>query len=313
MDDSGVTEALDLNGNGAPYRSVSPFLELGAYEALWLRGATFKQIADMFRQQADIVPSNLVPESEARACAEQAVSMIQEAGVERFGIRVHGAGEYPSKLRDARHPVELLYFRGWWKLVETRCVSVVGTRRVSKSGADRTRKLVKHLVEDGYTIASGLAQGVDTVAHETAIRCDGKTVAVIGTPIHQCYPRENKELQEELAQRYLVVSQVPVLRASQQDYRSNRAFFPERNVTMSALSLATIIVEASDTSGTLIQARAALHQGRLLFILDSCFRNPDIEWPHKYLKQGAIRVSDYDDIKDHLSKAVYSHRRVATS
>ena len=85
-----------------------------------------------------------------------------------------------------------------------------------------------------------------------------------------------------------------------QDFRSNRIFFPERNVTMSALTEATIIVEASDTSGTLIQARAALAQGRKLFILDSCFHNSSISWPAKYEAQGAIRVRDYDDIRKHL-------------
>ena len=81
----------------------------------------------------------------------------------------------------------------------------------------------------------------------------------------------------------------------------NRLFFPERNVTMSALTEATIIVEAGDTSGTLIQARAALQQGRKLFILDSCFRNTSISWPRKFADKGAIRVTDYDDIRQHLS------------
>ncbi|MDH8206440.1 DNA-processing protein DprA, partial [Klebsiella pneumoniae] len=77
-------------------------------------------------------------------------------------------------------------------------------------------------------------------------------------------------------------SQVPFQRYLDQDYRSNRIFFPERNITMSALTKATIIVEASDTSGTLTQARAALAQGRKLFILESCFQNPSISWPAKY-------------------------------
>ena len=77
-------------------------------------------------------------------------------------------------------------------------------------------------------------------------------------------------------------------------------FFPERNVTMSALTEATIIVEAGETSGSLIQARAALHQNRKLFILNSCFQNPKLTWPAKFAKMGAIRVSEYEDIKRHL-------------
>ncbi|MFP4731390.1 DNA-processing protein DprA [Pasteurella multocida] len=86
----------------------------------------------------------------------------------------------------------------------------------------------------------------------------------------------------------------------QHDYRFNRQFFPERNITMSALTQATIIVEAGETSGTLTQARAALTQGRKLFILDNCFLNPNITWPEKYLKKGAIRVKSIEDISKNL-------------
>jgi DNA processing protein len=145
---------------------------------------------------------------------------------------------------------------------------------------------------------------VDTVAHETAIAEGGRTVAVIGTPLSHSYPKENIELQRRIAEEFLLISQVPVKRYERQDYRRNRLFFPERNVTMSALTEATIIVEAGETSGTLIQARAALHQGRKLFILDSCFRR-GLSWPQKYADKGAIRVVDYDDIGQHLSPTAH--------
>lgn len=93
------------------------------------------------------------------------------------------------------------------------------------------------------------------------------------------------------------MNQVPIWRYSTQDYRSNRLFFPERNATMSALRQATVIVEASDTSGRLAQARAALQQGRKLFILDNCFRNPKLTWPARFEAQGAVRVTGIDDIR----------------
>lgn len=209
-------------------------------------------------------------------------------------------GEYPQKLRDARHPIEVLYYQGWWDLVNTPSVAVVGSRKVSDEGVRRTRKLVRCLVNDGFTIVSGLAEGVDTCAHKTALEFGGKTIAVIGTPLSHNYPKQNSELQKKIREEFLLISQVPFQRYLDQDFRSNRIFFPERNVTMSALTEATIIVEASDTSGTLIQARAALAQGRKLFILDSCFHNSSISWPAKYEAQGAIRVRDYDDIRKHL-------------
>jgi DNA processing protein len=135
-----------------------------------------------------------------------------------------------------------------------------------------------------------------------ALKAGGVTIAVIGTAITDVYPKANRNLQEEIAQKYLVISQVPIWRYHQQDWRANRSFFPERNVTMSALTLGTVIVEAGETSGTLHQARAALAQGRMLFILDSCFRR-GLEWPEKFLERGAVRVSSYDEIREELGAA----------
>ena len=128
----------------------------------------------------------------------------------------------------------------------------------------------------------------------------GKTIGVIGTPITKNYPPENKELQEIIAKNFLLISQVPIVRYLKQNYKINRIFFPERNKTMSALSQATVIVEAGETSGTLIQARAAIEQGRKLFILDSCFNNNNITWPKRFEKMGAIRVKNYEDIRNGL-------------
>ena len=212
-------------------------------------------------------------------------------------MRINGTLDYPARLRDASEPIEVLYFLGSWQLAEApRRVAVVGTRKVSPEGAARARKLVRALVEHDFTIVSGLAEGVDTIAHTTAIEAGGRTIAVIGTPISEVYPKENADLQRRIAQEFLLVSQVPVLRYKAQTWKGNRFFFPERNKTMSALSEATIIVEASETSGTLIQAQAALDQGRKLFILESNFQNPAITWPAKFEKLGAIRVREFDDI-----------------
>lgn len=292
---------LSLNGNGQG-RTISPYRELGAYETLWQNTKTsFKSIADKFADNPGAIPSDFIPATEAERNADSVFAKFADSNVGSFGVRVHGAAEYPSKLRDARYPVELLYYQGWWDLVNSRSVAVVGTREPTKEGQARTRKLVKALVKDDFTIVSGLAKGVDTVAHTTALSAGGRTFAVIGTPLSHTYPRDNAELQRKLAEQFLVVSQVPVLRYESQDYRYNRTFFPERNKTMSALTEATIIVEAGETSGTLIQARAALEQGRKLFILDSCFKNSNLTWPEKYEKKGAIRVRDYDDIRNALS------------
>jgi len=105
---------------------------------------------------------------------------LRERGVERFGLRIHQAGEYPAKLRDARDPVELLYFQGTWELVETRCVAIVGSRKPSDEGRKRARRLARALVQDDFTVVSGLATGIDTEAHTTAIEAGGRTIGADG-------------------------------------------------------------------------------------------------------------------------------------
>jgi DNA processing protein len=283
-------------------RAVMPVRELGAYEALWAReGASFKTLADVFRSHPGSVPSDFVSQREAEQYSRLSLGIIREAAIQHFGIRVNGAGEYPARLRDAQHPVELLYFQGNWDITSSRCVAIVGTRHPSEEGVRRAAKLARSFVAADFTVVSGLAQGIDTVAHKAAIAAKGRTIAVLGTPITAFYPPENNELQRLIADEFLVISQVPIVRYSRQGPKGNRFFFPERNVTMSALTEATVIVEAGNTSGTLIQARHAIQQNRKLFILDSCFRNSELAWPAKYLERGAIRVSDFDEIRAHLT------------
>ncbi|WP_374659905.1 DNA-processing protein DprA [Phenylobacterium sp.] len=280
---------------------IDAALEIGAYETLWSQtNASFKSIAERFARQPGARPSDLVPEDEAREAGARVLARLRGRTDKRFDVRVHGEVDYPERLRDATHPVELLYFQGAWELITTRSVAVVGTRRPTDGGVRRTRQLVQKLVADSFTIVSGLAEGVDTAAHGAAIDAGGQTIAVIGTPLGHVYPKANAELQDRIARDYLLISQVPVERYEAQNSRVNRFFFPERNKTMSAITEATIIVEAGETSGTLIQAREALKQKRKLFILNSCFERADLTWPHRFEQDGAIRVRDYDDIRREL-------------
>lgn len=293
---------LAMRTEGPAPSSISPKLELGAYEALWLeQGATFKTLADRFAKDPTALPSDMITPTAALAAADEVFSRLKRSGVHQFGVRINHAGDYPKKLRDARHPVELLYYQGAWELTETRSVAVVGSRKASEEGTQRAAQIAKGLVERDFTVVSGLAEGIDRAAHTAALACSGRTIAVIGTPLGEFYPKANKELQERIAAEHLVISQVPVLRYARQAPPQNRLFFPERNVTMSALTEGTIIVEAGETSGTLTQARAALHQGRRLFILDSCFTRSDLTWPARFEAEGAIRVRNMDDIWNALS------------
>ena len=285
-------------------KAISPFQEMIAYEILWKkRNTTFKKLADEFKKYGDILPSELLIQisiENKEIVKSEILDILSKKLKYNLGIVIKGTIDYPEKLKDAKYPLELFYYQGNLELLNTRSISVVGARKVSEEGKKRAARLVKYFVKDGFTIVSGLAQGVDTVSHKTAIESGGNTIGVIGTPLSSFYPKENKELQQYISKKHLVISQVPFIRYKNQDYRMNRLFFPERNVTMSAIPEATVIVEASDTSGTLIQARAALQQNRKLFILDSCFKNSSISWPAKYEAKGAIRVRDYEDIRKHL-------------
>ena len=284
---------------------ISPLLETGAYEALWLTNkASFKSIARLFSDHPDALPSDFIEQPKAEQCAAEVREKLEKSGVCHFGICVHHAGDYPAKLRDARYPVEFLYYRGAWELTKKRCIAVVGSRKASNEGCRRAKQLVKALVKRDFTIVSGLAAGIDTVAHTTALDLGGTTIAVVGTPLGQVYPKENQRLQERIAKEHLLISQVPILRYSRQNPKYNRLFFLERNITMSVLSEAIVIVEAGETSGALKHLKhlggkqaAFMQKGRKIFILNSCFQQPDITWPTRLVeKQGAIRIAEPDNI-----------------
>lgn len=170
-----------------------------------------------------------------------------------------------------------LWLAGDLSLIKLPCVAVVGARRVSREGASRARRLARELVREGIVIVSGLAKGVDTEALTAAIEAGGKTVGVIGTPLDKAYPAENKRLQEKIYSEHLLISQFgpgkPV-------YQSN---FPERNKLMAAISDATVIVEASDTSGSLHQAAECVRLGRWLFIAKSLIDDRSLRWPKDFI------------------------------
>jgi DNA processing protein len=295
---------FDSSDNSFVNNFLLPFREMAAYEALWTsRTTSFKKLSELFASKPNSLPSSFVDEETILKYSDILRERVFSHNPKiRTNLLINSTLDYPSKLRDAKEPVEVLYFSGNLNFLNSRSVAVVGSRKPSKEGLIRTNKIVKLLIQDGFTIASGLAEGIDTEAHKTAISNGGRTIAVIGTPLNEYYPKQNAELQNFIANEHLLISQVPFIRYSEQTFVGNKLFFPERNKTMSAITEATIIIEASDTSGTLIQARAALHQNRKLFILQSCFENPKITWPKKFVDQGAIRVVTYDDIQKHLGK-----------
>jgi len=183
---------------------------------------------------------------------------------------------------ERKHAPTMLFFAGDPELLRSeKRVSVVGARNVSAEGERRTRSLVRSLVERGITVVSGLARGVDTIAHETALREGGRTIAVIGTPLDQCSPAQNRELQNRMMREELVVSQFAP------GYPGGKNNFPMRNRTMALLSDGTIIVEAGEKSGTRHQGWEALRLGRPLFFLQNVAGDPALSWPGEMMRYGA--------------------------
>ncbi len=157
---SRMLEELPFGPPDFESRAISPLKELGAYKALWdQKGTSFKKIAQMHRARPGSVPSDFVPESRAYEFADRVRDLLARADINEFGVRVHGAGEYPEKLRDAAYPIELLYFQGWWDLTATRSVAIVGTRKPSREGVARARRLVKELVEENSRSFRGWRRG----------------------------------------------------------------------------------------------------------------------------------------------------------
>lgn len=173
-------------------------------------------------------------------------------------------------------------------------VAIVGSRKASATGLEVATGIAKTLSRRGVIIVSGLAEGIDTAAHEATIEEKGRTIGVVGTALDQSYPKENSKLQHEMMTNHLVISQFPI------GYPTRPENFVMRNRTMALVANASIIVEAGETSGSLHQGWEALRLGRPLFIWKSILNNPSLDWPKKMMSYGAIELDDTERIMDAL-------------
>jgi DNA processing protein len=173
-------------------------------------------------------------------------------------------------------------------------VAIVGTRQPSPPGRELATRIADGLASKGVTVVSGLARGVDTAAHRAALDADGSTIAVLGTPLSRAYPAENRPLQDLIMREQLAVSQFsdhhPVLPAN----------FVLRNRTMALIADASVIIESGDSGGSLNQGWETLRLGRPLFIHEREFAKPNLQWPTKMARYGAIRFRESEDVLDQV-------------
>ncbi|MGB3393540.1 MAG: DNA-processing protein DprA [Stenotrophomonas sp.] len=201
--------------------------------------------------------------------------------------------DYPPLLRDSPNPPPALFIDGDPASLWRPAIAVVGSRNPSAGGRDITREFATALATAGITIASGLAAGVDAVAHQTAMTTsNGSTFAVIGTGPDITYPRHHGPLQEQVAASGAVVSEYPPGTPP----RSGQ--FPARNRLLAALTLGTLVIEAAERSGALITARLAAEAGREVFAVPGSIHNPMARGCHRLIRDGATLVTHADDILD---------------
>lgn len=277
---------------------INPYSEVLAYEYLYsMDKASLKTISHLTVDRG-LLPSDVLGELLVLPDDYETVRGFLDSKLGSFAVAVENTPQYPKKLHVAKERVPLIYYQGDIDLIESKGVSVVGARKATGEGLARARRLARILAQNNVTVVSGLAKGVDTAALTSAIGNGGRVIGVIGTPIDQVYPKENLRLQKHIAKEHLLVSQVPFYRYATQPFNSKKVYFRERNVTMAAISDATVIVEASDTSGTLIQARACISQGRPLFIMKSCLENPDVSWPRRFVGNGGFILEEPEQLLD---------------
>jgi len=202
---------------------------------------------------------------------------------------------YPQRLKEIEQPPPVLYLRGELLPEDTWTVAIVGTRRVTPYGRQVTEEIVSYLAANGVTVVSGLARGVDSIAHNAALKAGGRTLAVLGSGVDRIYPPENRALAEQMIERGAVLS----------DYAPGTppesSNFPPRNRIISGLSMAVVVIEAGKTSGALITAEFAAEQGREIFAVPGNILAPQSKGTNKLIQDGTLPLLSASDIMQALN------------
>ena len=202
---------------------------------------------------------------------------------------------YPALLRKIASPPAALFVSGKPELLWQPQLAVIGSRNPTTGGIDHARSFARELSRNGFAVTSGLASGIDSIAHQAALDAGGSTIAVNGTGLRTVYPRSSTDLAEQISQHGAMVSEFPL------DFSARRQHFPARNRIISGLSLGVFVVEAALRSGTLITARLAAEQGREVFALPGSVHNPMSKGCHRLIRDGARLVETAGDIIEDIA------------
>jgi DNA processing protein len=249
------------------------------HEALCAAGLDSRTATEVVRARAE-----LDPDAELERLAQAGIAALAP-----------GDGKYPERLAEIPDSPPLLYVRGEWLPEDEWSVAVVGTRRATAYGRQAAGELSRGLAASRVTVVSGLARGIDTIAHRSALDAGGRTVAVLANGLDTIYPPENARLADEIAERGALITDYPLGTKPRAD------FFPRRNRIMSGVALGTLVIEGDHDSGAMITARFALEQNREVFVVPGSIFSPQSRGPHALLRDGATPVASADEILEALN------------
>lgn len=236
--------------------------------------------------------SNLL-EARATVDLDQQLQAVKAKGISLLTWESPG---YPAYLREVDAPPPLLYVVGGLEEIDRWAVAIVGTRRVTPYGRQVTEELVTALVQNGVTIVSGLARGIDAIAHRAALQQGGRTLAVLGSGPDNIYPPEHRDLARQIVRGHgAVITEYPLGTAP------DASNFPPRNRIISGFSLGVVVIEAGEPSGALITARFAMEQGRDVFAVPGNIHSPASKGTNRLIQQGAKLVTCAEDILEELN------------
>jgi len=259
----------------------------GSLEAAWKAPA-----AELKHAGLDSSTINAITAWRPKISLEAEMEKLAHYGVKVFSC--HDPG-YPSRLKEIYDYPPLLYVRGPLLPEDEWCIAVVGTRRATVYGRQVTEEIVTDLVQSKITIVSGLAKGIDSVAHQSALAAGGRSLAVFACGLDLVYPSENADLARRIMSQGALVSEYPL------GTRPRADNFPRRNRIMSGMSLGVLVVEAGETSGAMITAHMALEQNREVFAIPGSILSPASRGTNHLIQEGAKLVHDYTDILEELN------------
>ncbi len=213
---------------------------------------------------------------------------------------------YPALLTQIEDAPVILFVKGQTEEEDRFAIAIVGSRKTTSYGRLVAERLASELSAAGFTIVSGMARGIDTIAHTGSMRSGGRTVAVLGSGLDKAYPPENRDLMEKIVGSGYVVSEFPF------GTPPNRENFPRRNRLISGLSLGVVVVEAAAGSGALITARSALEQNREVFAVPANIDSPTSKGTNELIKSGAKLIQKADDIIEELAPVLKGYAEAAT-